>query len=180
MTTKGLGVLRPNKFPRYFGRFMIGAVTTSLVALSTSGVALAPADAIQTKTVAATTSTSSAPDIYEQRVQRLVNKRRANHGLQSLRLSTCADGTAERWSRYLAANDEFFHQSMTNVLDTCEAQYAGETLGRGTMTPRKLVRMWMQSPGHRAVLLSSESRRIGVGATPDGSGWVVAANFIRN
>jgi uncharacterized protein YkwD len=179
MTTKSLGVLRPISVTRYFGRCIVGAVTTSLVALGTAGVAVAPSDAIQTKTVAATTSTSSAPDIYEQRVQRLVNKRRANHGLRSLRLSTCADGTAEKWSRYLAANDAFFHQSMTNVLDTCDARYAGETLGRGTMTPRKLVRMWMESPGHRAIVLSSKSRRIGIGATPAGSGWVVAANFVR-
>jgi uncharacterized protein YkwD len=109
-----------------------------------------------------------------------VNKRRAAHDLRRLKVASCADDVAESWSRYLAANNEFFHQSMTDVLDRCDATYAGETLGRGSMRPRKLVRMWMESPGHRAVLLSSKARRIGIGATPDADGrWVVAANFIR-
>ncbi len=69
---------------------------------------------------------------------------------------------------------------MGSVLDKCNAQYAGETLGRGSMSPRKLVRMWMHSPGHREILLTPKARRIGIGATPDSSGgWVVAANFVR-
>lgn len=147
--------------------------------LAASVVALAPAQAVQTRSLTAT-SALSMPEAYELKVQRLVNLRRANHGLRRLRLVTCADGTAERWSRYLAANDEFYHQSMTNVLDRCDAQYAGETLGRGAMTPRRLVRLWMQSPGHRAILLSGKPRRIGIGATYDEYGrWVVAANFVR-
>ncbi|HJR36919.1 MAG TPA: CAP domain-containing protein, partial [Nocardioidaceae bacterium] len=60
------------------------------------------------------------------------------------------------------------------------AMYAGETLGRGAISPRRLVRMWMHSDGHRHVLLSRKSRRIGIGAVPDAYGrWVVAANFMR-
>jgi len=66
------------------------------------------------------------------------------------------------------------------VLSKCNASYAGETLGRGTMTPKRLVRLWMRSSAHKKVLISPKSRRIGVGVTPDKYGrWVVTANFIR-
>ena len=69
---------------------------------------------------------------------------------------------------------------MSYVLNRCDARYAGETLGRGTMSPRRLVTMWMRSPAHRSVLLSRKSRRIGVGVAPDRYGrWVITANFVR-
>ncbi len=180
MNTPGFGALRPKTIARSVRRLTVGAIATSLVTLGLSTVAVAPADAVQVNSVVASTSMSLAPNTYERRVQRLVNKRRAHHGLRRLRLAACPDGTAERWSRYLAANDAFYHQSMGDVLDTCNARYAGETLGRGSMSPRRLVRMWMHSSGHRHILLTSKARRIGIGATPDGSGgWVVAANFMR-
>lgn len=181
MDSRSFGVLRPGSAPRSPVRLLLGVVTLSLVALGLMTGTASSASAAQVSTLSmTTTSMAMAPDIYEKRVQRQVNLRRANHGLRRLRLSTCPDQTAERWSRYLAMNDEFFHQSMSDVLSTCNASYAGETLGRGSMTPRRLVRMWMESPAHRAILLSSKSRRIGVGATPDAYGrWVVAANFVR-
>ena len=66
------------------------------------------------------------------------------------------------------------------LLNKCDAYYAGETLGRGAITPQTLVSMWMHSPPHRAVLMSRSPRRIGIGATPNARGeWVVAANFMR-
>jgi uncharacterized protein YkwD len=69
---------------------------------------------------------------------------------------------------------------MEDLLTRCDARYAGETLARGSVAPRRLVRMWMHSDGHRRVLMSSKARRIGIGASPDTQGrWVVAANFMR-
>src|SRR5512139_273717 len=180
MNTEALGALRPKTVTRSIRRLVAGAVVTTLVAVGLSSPALAPADAVRTEAVAASTSMAMAPDTYEKRVIRQVNKRRVNHDLRRVRFAACPDGTAEAWSRYLAGQDQFFHQSMTHVLNVCGAQYAGETLGRGTMGPGKLVGMWMHSPGHREILLSPKARRIGIGATPDAAGrWVVAANFIR-
>lgn len=179
MNLRGLGALRAHPVNRFATRIALATTLTAMVGLGVSGAGVAPATAAQTTTLTATT-VMSAPDTYEQQVQRLVNVRRANHGLPRLRLASCADASAERWSRYLAANHAFFHQSMSELLRRCNAVYAGETLGRGTMPPRMLVQMWMQSPGHRAILLSPKSRRIGIGATPDATGkWVVAANFLR-
>ena len=181
MNTRSLGALRrPRSLTRSVTRMVLAAATASLVTLGISGGTLAPANAQTARTSVASTSTLVAPDTYERRVLRQVNIRRANHGLSQLRFASCPDGTAERWSRYLAVNDAFFHQSMTGILDRCHARYAGETLGRGSMSPNRLVTMWMHSPGHRAILMSPQARRIGIGATPDALGrWVVAANFVR-
>lgn len=155
-----------------------GAPTAVGPAASTAAAA-EPVD-LQAPTLLLATSTAGYSSSYESAVQSHINRRRAARGLPRLRLVSCADGTAESWSRHLASTGAFYHQSMDRVLDRCDARYAGETLGRGTMTPRRLVRLWMRSSGHRAILLSRQSRRIGVGATTDANGrWVVAANFVR-
>lgn len=132
---------------------------------------------------AATTSTSPAamtPGVYEKHVQHRVNVVRKAHGLPPLRLARCTDDVAERWNNHLAKNDLFYHQSMWAILDKCDARYAGETLGRGGMNPRVLVRMWMHSEGHRDVLMSRVARRIGVASQKDAFGrWVTTADFMR-
>lgn len=179
MNTPCPGVLRARSTRRPAG--LMAVLFASVVVL---GLALAtvapPATAVQTPAAVLSDATSVAPDVYERRVQRLVNRRRANRDVPRLRVAACPERVAQEWSTFLALNGLFEHRSMTEVLDRCDARYAGETLGRGSMSPRKLVRMWMRSPDHRAVLLSPKSRRIGVGATTDLFGrWVVAANFIR-
>ncbi|HZJ04145.1 MAG TPA: CAP domain-containing protein [Nocardioidaceae bacterium] len=117
---------------------------------------------------------------YEKRVQRWVNHMRENRGLRALRGTRCAKNAAARWSVHLAESERFYHQSMRVVLDRCDATYAGETLARGAVGARRLVRMWMDSPSHRAILLSAKANRIGVGATVDADGcWVVVADFVR-
>lgn len=184
MDTGFLGVSRPqqafHRLTRSALRLLAVLTTTTLVGAGLTLVGTTPARGLQASTALSTSVSTTRIDDYEKRVQRLVNKRRANHGLRRLRLADCPEGTARRWSRHLAEEGDFYHQSMTRVLDRCDAVYAGETLGRGTMSPRKLVRMWMHSSGHRAVLLSTKSRRIGIGASVMTDGrWVVAANFIR-
>ncbi|QNN51246.1 CAP domain-containing protein [Nocardioides mesophilus] len=125
-------------------------------------------------------ATSMSSSTYEEKVQRWVNRRRAEHGLRRLRLQSCTDGAAESWARKLARSGDFYHQDLGTLMGGCGATYAGETLGKGTMSPRRLVSMWMHSPGHRAVLLSRSPRRIGIGSYLDGAGrWVTAADFTR-
>ena len=118
--------------------------------------------------------------VYERRVRHWVNRQRTHRHLPKLRYASCTDSVAERWGRYLARNDAFRHQSMTRVLRRCHARWAGETLGRGSVTPRRLVRMWMRSTPHRRILLSRKPGRIGIGSyrTAHG-GWVTAADFMR-
>jgi uncharacterized protein YkwD len=124
-------------------------------------------------------SPALSTDTYEARVLKRVNAARAHHGLRALALAPCAVRVANRWSAHLASTGTFVHQSMQRLLRRCDARYVGETLGRGAMTPRTLVSMWMHSAPHRHVLLSRSARRIGIGATPDATGqWLVAATFM--
>ena len=123
---------------------------------------------------------SMSPDEYERRVITWINRERAARGLVKVRAQSCTDRYAERWSRYLGRNLEFFHQSLDPFFSDCKARYAGETLARGAVLPSEMVQLWMDSPGHRAILLSKNPRRIGVGAFLDSRGdWLVAADFTR-
>jgi uncharacterized protein YkwD len=119
------------------------------------------------------------PQTYENQVKLYVNNERRKRGLPALAWAGCTDTVAERWASYLASHDAFYHQSMTALLRRCNARYAGETLAKGNITPRTLVTLWMNSPIHRHVMLSSSPHRIGIGAVPDSHGeWVVAANYM--
>lgn len=158
---------------------LAGVLTAVLLILGLPGsVASATASVTPARAVAVKTAAQTAT--YERQVQWHVNKVRRQRGLPVLRLARCTDRVATRWTQHLAATGRFYHQSMYAVLRRCNARYAGETLGKGGMTPQRLVQMWMQSPPHRAVLTNRKSRHIGVAARPDASGqWVVTANFMR-
>lgn len=146
------------------------------VVLVTAGLAVASA----VPATAESRAMSFSSDAYEQKVQYFINKQRAQRGLSRLSFESCTDGTAERWAKKLTLSHEFYHQSMGNILDECRAYYAGETLGKGAISPHRLVYLWMHSPAHRDVLLSRHAKRIGIGAYVDSTGaWVTAANFTK-
>ena len=148
----------------------LGVVTIASPA-SATGVPVA-------RTAAASPSIDS--EVYERKIRTAINRQRDRRDLRPLRFERCTDDVAERWSGFLARTMSRDHQAMSKVLATCDATWAGETLAKGSVSPRKMVRTWMSSPGHRAILLSKAPRRIGIGAHPDATGaWVVAANFTR-
>ena len=160
---------------------LVTVVTVAGVTSGPSTSTAAPSKASSVKLVSAQSVFPAYSDAYyEQGVQYWVNVQRKRHGLRPLKFASCTDAVAERWSGVLASSNTFYHQSMTTLLNRCHAYYAGETLGRGAITPKTLVTMWMHSAPHRHVLMSKSPTRIGIGATPNGSGeWVVAANFMR-
>jgi uncharacterized protein YkwD len=117
---------------------------------------------------------------YEDQVIYYINVQRRQGGLRPVTSAGCPETTSALWAGKLASTDGFYHQSMYTLLDKCHAHYAGETLGRGDISPETLVTMWMNSPPHHAVLMSPAPDRIGVGAVRNSSGeWVTAANFIK-
>ena len=123
---------------------------------------------------------SMSSSTYEQKLQYWINQERAKHGRVKLRLQDCTDSLSERWSRHLADTGEFYHQSLDPFFSKCNARYAGETLAKGVIDPRTVVRLWMESDAHRRVMLSTNPRRVGVAAVLDQNGtWVVTANYTR-
>jgi uncharacterized protein YkwD len=95
---------------------------------------------------------------------RQINKIRSAHGVPKLRGSWSLLYSAKRYAHRMMRSDYFGHQARIPLASRWSA--AGETLSwhRGwRLKPRRTVVRWMHSPGHRAVLLSSRYRRIGMG-----------------
>ena len=121
-----------------------------------------------------------------------INRQRAHHGLGGVRASASLARAADFHSWEMLEANYFAHESPgggsfdQRVRRFTQRRALGETLamlgggcGRGMAT--RVVRMWMQSPGHRAILLSSGFQRVGVGARAGslggGRACVVTADF---
>jgi uncharacterized protein YkwD len=111
-------------------------------------------------------------DRTERRVVKLVNRIRAHHGLRRLRASRTLAHAASDHTGDMLRRDYLSHCSSdgtpmaTRVRRYTGARWVGENIAitsRRRGVAREVVRMWMASPPHRAVLLSPKSRRIGVG-----------------
>jgi uncharacterized protein YkwD len=93
-----------------------------------------------------------------------VNHVRHAHGLPALRVAKSLNRSSGGYARRMLRRDYFGHAPRIRVASGFRS--AGETLawhaGRHPR-PRRTVRRWMASPGHRAILLSRSFRWIGVG-----------------
>lgn len=105
-----------------------------------------------------------------------INKVRRAHGLRPVAPSPRLHWAARHHSSDMLAHDYFAHTSPTGStlyerivgsgFRTVGYWQAGETLAWGTGTwgaPAYVVKMWMASPEHRAILLSPLFRLVGVG-----------------
>jgi uncharacterized protein YkwD len=106
----------------------------------------------------------------------LVNRERSAHGLRSLREAGPLRLAAARYSRQMVAGSFFDHVSPSGStlssrvrLTGYRGRALGENIGWGTgslATPVEIVRAWMASPPHRAVMLNGRYREGGVGVAP--------------
>jgi len=104
-------------------------------------------------------------DRGERSVIRSINRARASHGLRGLRAGRRLARAADAHSRNMLRADFFAHGSFAQrVRRYVRLRSIGETLAMTSRcSARKVVRMWLNSPSHRAVLLSRQFRRVGVG-----------------
>jgi uncharacterized protein YkwD len=112
-------------------------------------------------------------DGKERAIVRAINRQRSKHGLSALRSSRRLAKAADYHSWEMLDANYFAHESRDGgPFDQRVRRFArhkalGETLamlgGCGRKAARRVIRMWMNSPGHRAVLLSSRYRRVGIG-----------------
>jgi uncharacterized protein YkwD len=118
----------------------------------------------------------SHPGEYANRVVARINDARARAGLRQLRVyQTCLDNHSERWAKHLAQSGRLVHRNQYRVLSACNLHWTGETLARGAggLSPRAMVRAWMHSPAHRAVLMKPRANLAGVAIRHDAQGRVV-------
>ena len=115
---------------------------------------------------------------YEQEVVRLVNIERAKAGLGALTEDWELSRTARYKSQDMHDRRYFDHQSPTygSPFDMMKAfgiryRAAGENIAMGYRTPAAVVQAWMNSPGHRANILSAKYTKIGVGYVASGNYW---------
>jgi uncharacterized protein YkwD len=128
----------------------------------------------------------------ERAVVRSINRQRAHHGLGHVRGSAALARAADYHSWEMLDANYFAHESRgggpfdARVRRFTRRRALGETLamlGRGCRRgmATRVVRMWMNSPGHRAILLSPAFRRVGIGARAgslgSGRACVVTADF---
>jgi uncharacterized protein YkwD len=163
-----------------------GVLLTLLLALAGGLLVHAPAQGARpaAATQASVTKASAAKrampsGTYERRLLRWTNVQRQRHGRRPVRANRCADRYAEGWTRHMARTGRFEHRDQRVVMRGCDATAAGEVIARGHVTPRRMVRMWMSSSGHRAILLSRRYRLIGIGAKRTSNGWLATQNYLR-
>jgi uncharacterized protein YkwD len=158
--------------------FAVAALAASLVALSTAPRADARPSACDS---ASAMPSKSAKRTIVRATLCLVNAQRARVGLGKLRLSRTLSKAARRHVRDMARRNYFDHNSLSGAsfvdrirragyLRRARSWAVGENLAWGSGsrgTPGSIVRAWMDSPGHRANILSGKFRHIGVGVAYD-------------
>jgi uncharacterized protein YkwD len=152
------------------------AVFTTTVFVLVSWPASATADARCGASAASPAATS--PSQAARAVTCEINLRRSEHGLRRVRAERKLTRMAQRYTLAMVRQRFFSHVSPggASMSDRLRASgyggarwRAGEVLAWGTgqlATPEAVVRSWMASPPHRAVLLGRGYRDVGVGMTP--------------
>lgn len=113
---------------------------------------------------------------FEAQVVQLVNQRRASAGLKPLAHNWELSRVARYKSMDMRDRGYFSHTSPTygspfTMMKNFGINYraAGENIAAGQTTPQAVVEAWMNSPGHRANILSTQFTEIGVGYAAGGS-----------
>ncbi|MCT8977103.1 SafA/ExsA family spore coat assembly protein [Clostridium sp. CX1] len=113
----------------------------------------------------------------ESKVMQLVNAERARAGLQPLKANWELSRVARYKSQDMINKGYFSHTSPTygspfKMMESFGIRFssAGENIAMGQRTPEEVMNSWMNSPGHRANILSPSYSQIGVGVAKDAQG----------
>ncbi|MEH3053010.1 MAG: CAP domain-containing protein [Patulibacter minatonensis] len=155
-------------------RPMMRALTPALTA---AAVLLSPS--------AAAARDAPSVDGRERGVVHRVNAVRAQHGLPPLAIGRRLSRAAYRHSQRMAAARTLTHRTWGEAGLSARLRWAtgpakvGETIywGSGAVRSARIVRAWMDSPGHRAMILSTGFRTVGVGVRAGRGGQYVTLDF---
>ncbi|TGY82335.1 CAP domain-containing protein, partial [Cellulomonas shaoxiangyii] len=122
---------------------------------------------------------AAAPaDALTARIVELTNAERRAAGLGDLAVSACAAQQATQRTAVLVAEGRFEHDPLQPIVAACGAGAVGENLSLGYRSAEAAVEGWMNSSGHRANILRTSYRQIGVGCTSGPRGWLCAQVFL--
>lgn len=132
---------------------------------------------------------SASTAAMEEQVRQRINAIRQQQGLSELRQHAELAQVARSYSRRMAEQQFFAHQSpqgdtMVERVRSAGIRYfmLGENLFTSTNIPQPVpaaVTGWMNSPGHRANILQSEYRETGVGVWRQGNTYYFTQLFLR-
>ena len=110
-------------------------------------------------------ASSARMNAGERTIVRAINRARAANGLRALRGHRRLARAADAHTRSMLRADFFAHGAFASrVRRYVRSRRVGETIAMTTRcSARTVVRMWLNSPPHRAVLLSRTFRRVGIG-----------------
>jgi uncharacterized protein YkwD len=107
-----------------------------------------------------------------------LNADRAANGVGPLGWNGALGGIAQAWAEWMATNGSFSHQNLGAVIGGTGFSTMGENLflGPDGLGAGTVEASWMNSPAHRANLLSGAFSAVGVGVavSSDGKMYVVA------
>ena len=145
---------------------MISGIRQSVLAVLAAAVL-----ASSTWLVPAAPAAAASPEsTYAGTAFRATNNQRVARDLAPLRKDTCLTRLAQRWAKHMARTRDLEHQKLGPVVDRCKLSWAGENIAMGYPTGRRVVRGWMDSPGHKANILRKQYRLMGIGAAKDENG----------
>ena len=105
---------------------------------------------------------------FASQVLKIVNEERAKEGLSALTISQSLVAPANKRAQEISQS--FSHTrpngtAWSTVLDeyNVSVQAAGENLAYGYSTPEAVMNGWMNSPGHRANIMSPNFNHVGIG-----------------
>jgi len=151
--------------------FRRAAAVTAFVAALAVGASFAAAPAS-----AYSTANNVRLNAVEYRLASLINNARTSRGLRALVVAPGTTDLARRWSMNQAQRNVLQHNPnlVYGIEHAGSASWhsAGENVGRG-WDADSLFTAYMNSPGHRANILDSSYRYLGIGwvQRPDGSGY---------
>lgn len=116
-------------------------------------------------------SAASSPRVTaDSSVVAQINAVRRQHGLRALTVAKGLKRAALVHARSMAQQGFFSHSSAngTGPVQRIRSFYSGSSVGEAilwrspTVSPGEAVEMWLGSPSHRAILLSSSFREVGI------------------
>jgi uncharacterized protein YkwD len=126
--------------------------------------------------LAGTSSSVLADDLPRRnKMFRILNQTRRNNGRPVLRLNATVSHRAWLHSRNMVQQNTLFHtRRLYDAVRAYRPSAWGENVGMAGLVTRVRT-LWMQSAGHRAILLNPRYRRVGVGiVSARGGVWVTA------
>ena len=124
----------------------------------------------------------------EQALLAAVNAARAANGLGALTIDASLEAAARAHTENLLAHDAFTHDFVDAGGSTpfgawigrwYRGSCAGENLASASpaLTAEQAVRLWLDSPGHRANMLSTRFTTIGVALQGSNGTWIATTDF---